>query len=228
MKNLKTILIVVGGIILIALAYWSIVGFEGSTFNKDGGLKSAVIIVDGHKIYRSEFNEVYNSFVLSYGLDPKSVDETTSRGIKENVTEYLINQKVLLIAANEAGINVLDSEIEQQIQEVKEMFADEEEFLMALESEGLSYDRFRITVRDDLIINSYIESRLHLKDITIDNEEVVDFYNSIIDTETEGSIAMEDIYDDLETMIREEKSRNLVITLVGSLRDEAEIEILLK
>ncbi|ACF12782.1 SurA domain [Chloroherpeton thalassium ATCC 35110] len=106
-------------------------------------------------------------------------------GLWKEVFTALINQKILLMKAKLDSITVsseeVDGLVEQRIAFLRERLRTDEAIV---ETFGKSIDMLRVDLREEIKSQRLVEElqRQHFSDLTVSNEEVVDFYNTYRDS----------------------------------------------
>ncbi|MGC9319629.1 MAG: foldase protein PrsA [Armatimonadota bacterium] len=112
-----------------------------------------VAVVDGVKITEAEFRE---RLVKTYGQD---------------MLREMIDQELLRQAAEDAGIEVTEEELDEEIANFKQQFPSEEEFNQWLAGNDLSQEEWRDRMR--LILTT---RKLALKDVDVSDEKLKQFF----------------------------------------------------
>ncbi len=94
---------------------------------------------------------------------------------KENVLKEAIEEKILLISAEKAKIEVTEEEIEKSLEEFKKEFPSDDEFYAQLKKEGLTLADFKEKTITRIKISKFIRFNI-ISNIRITEEEVADFY----------------------------------------------------
>lgn len=134
-------------------------------------LDHIVAVVEEDVILRSELDLALNTIYAQYAdrlgqLPPRSI-------LERQVLERLVLLRLQLQRAESAGIRVSDSEVEQAIARIAEQNRMSIEQMRAqLARDGMSFDEFRRTLRDEMIAQrlrqSVIQSRVTVSDTEID------------------------------------------------------------
>ncbi len=75
-------------------------------------LDRVVAVVDNDLILESELNAQVQFFILNNKVDPKTT------GLKEQVLQTMINEKLIVATAIEDSVTVSDEEVQQQLDAV--------------------------------------------------------------------------------------------------------------
>ena len=129
-----------------------------------------VATVNGEEIAGEEFQEAFMQFsqmMMMQGQQPMSEQE---------VLDQLINTRILEIRAEEAGIEVDEDEVQEQIDELAEQFGGEEELAQLLQQQGIDADELEDMIRQDL---RNAEFRDQIADVEVTDEEVEEMYEEL-------------------------------------------------
>ena len=138
-SDAKVIFGIVAGMIIVcaALIFYYFYGVNNQT----------VATYEGGKVTRGEYEiyyKLFGSMLSYYGYDEES--------IKEEVLNKVVIDKIVLEKAEKAKIELTDDDID----EIEEIFEDEEEVNSYIE-QGIDPDKMKQIYYDDAIINAYIE-----------------------------------------------------------------------
>lgn len=172
------------GLLVLAVIIFSVAVAGCGVIQKDPEAeKNAVVAkVNGHVITKEEFDrelDYYkNSFELQFGSDVWNQDIDGKKFIdvvKEQVIETLIYNELVLEEAQRQGIEVTQQETDQEIQAVKDLYEDEQQYQQLLETQGLSEEQFAEKIELGLIESKFREKVL--VDVTVSEEEIKDYYD---------------------------------------------------
>ncbi|OLO39185.1 hypothetical protein BTR23_09010 [Alkalihalophilus pseudofirmus] len=210
-------IILIIGVFLIGLAGCV---EDNEDFMEDSMEKDEVEVIafiNEEKIYNHELDLLVEQTKRMYeeqGLDTD--DEHLLKQIEEQIVEDLINQVLILQAAERDGMN--DEHIEEEINEIKLQYEDEEEFLQELEANDMTVEDLKQMVKIDL----YVES--HLQNIEVTEEEVEEVfmeYNNF----TEEDINVEEVKPFIESELTQRKRGEEFNKLINQLKEESDIQI---
>lgn len=238
-KSNKGIAAFLGVIVLLALA---IGGYYFLTGREDAGLtpeeemaallgldgEGPVARVDGVEISRDEYRRSVEQMVAAYaaqGADPS--DATAAAMIKDEALNALINRQLVVAAAAGSGVTASDEAVEAEFQNVVASLGGTEGLTAALASAGLSEQDLRDDLRNSVLIDAYIGSRVGANDISVSDEEVAGYYEAAA-AEMEGEVPpLEEVESLIRSQLIAERQQLLIGTELERLRAEANIEILI-
>ncbi len=93
---------------------------------------------------------------------------------KQRLLDNLINNVLIRQAADDEGISVSSSEVDEQIEELKAGFPTDEDFEAALESAGMDSDSLEEQLRDQLVLERLLEKLT--SEIEITDEKIDEYY----------------------------------------------------
>jgi len=131
-------------------------------------------IVNGYKITQKEVDN-YTASLKSTNPDIfKEENKTQLQAVESQVIDYIIVNKLLEKYASENGISVLDSEVEKELQSIKDSFETEAEFSNYIKDNNIYEDFLKIWLKNQ-ILGSKIYEKI-TKDITLNEEEAKKYY----------------------------------------------------
>jgi len=146
-----------------------------------------VTVVGDEVILASELASQIQWTVFQSKEEPKSEEEMEE--LKQQIMEQMVSDRLFLIAARkDTAIAVRSEEIDQALDEriatVVANFPSQEEFLAALDAEGLTLRdlrrRFRSEVENQMLKQRFIQSKLY--SVSVSRHEVEQFYNDYKDS----------------------------------------------
>ncbi len=205
-----------------------------------GGRDTVVATVNGEEILESELDASVDQMVSSYeqyGLDMESEQgQMMLVQIKTQALENLIQQEVLMQAAEEAGYTVSDEELDTEIGGIKAQFTTEEEFEEALEANGFTPESYRKRLKAELMISEFFQAQIETKEVS--EEEIEASYNDYVEQLEEHNEDAEEeeireirefdeIKDDIEEQLIQEDRQAQIGELIETLMAKADIEHLI-
>ena len=135
-----------------------------------------VAIVDDEIIISSELQEKLVLITEHYNkiYTGEELNERVKQA-KDNILNEAIEEKILMISAKKADIEVTEEEIEKNIEEFKKRFATSEEFYAELKKEGFTLNDLKERTEEKIRITKFIRLNI-LRDIRITEEEINNFY----------------------------------------------------
>lgn len=131
-----------------------------------------VAVVNEEVITRTELDEVISTTVeqlVKQGVQPPD-DET----MESQILESVITKRIQLQRAQEIGLTISESELDETILRVaQENEMSLQEFYVALENDGIEFNRFRHDIRDEVIMarlkEREINSQVNITEGEVDN-----------------------------------------------------------
>jgi parvulin-like peptidyl-prolyl isomerase len=137
-----------------------------------------IAVVNDDVITLKDLRQYVAGIASQLKVENKSSDE-----IRKIMSDYeqkgldkLIEDKLILAAANEKGIIVRDDIIDKRLQEIKDRYPGEEEFLNALNVQGMTVSDLRQKLTDQLKVKYEVDMEVRDK-IFVNPQTVTDYYN---------------------------------------------------
>ncbi len=208
--------------LIIALALLVGAGWYGYTINTTGG---TVAIVNGKKIFQNEFNEsvtLIEQTATSQGAD--LADEAVRAEVNKQALEILINNALLITAAEKAGFTAETTEVDAKYAELVAQLGGEEGLETKMTEIGLTKEKLKRNIKERILADKYIESETTIKTLTVSDEEVAEFLKGI-PTDPKDLPPLEEIRPQIEAEILSQKQQEVVTELLAKLRGESDIEV---
>ena len=137
-----------------------------------------IAIVNDDVITLKDLRQYVGSIASQLRVENKSPEE-----IQQIMSEYeqkgldkLIEDKLILAAANTKGIEVRDEIIDKRLKEIKGRYPSEEDFLKAINAEGMSVSDLQQKLTDQLKVKYEVDMEVRDK-IFVNPQDVTDYYN---------------------------------------------------
>jgi peptidyl-prolyl cis-trans isomerase SurA len=146
-----------------------------------------VAVVNENVVTRYELNEVLKATIKQ--LQKQGVQPPAPAVLEKQLLERIILNRVQLQLAKETGLTVSDTELDQTLRRIaQENKMTMPEFYSALERDGISFNRFRDEIRDEIILVRLKEREVNNR-VNVTEGEVDNFLHS-----QEGSSSQDDEY----------------------------------
>jgi hypothetical protein len=211
--------------VLAFLLIITAVGFGGyMLIGKMGG--EAVAVVNGQKILLSEYTERYNqlaSSVTAQGLNATSTEMQTA--LKKQTLDNLVNEALVLQAAEKQGIKVKETEVDTRISDTKAQVG--EAYDSVLKAQGYTEESFRDFVEKGNIVQQYLGTQIDVSSAVASDEEIEALYNQA-KLANKDLPSLSEVRAQVEAQIVQEKQQKLVADYIAKLKSESQVEILLQ
>lgn len=196
----------------------------------------AVATVNGEPITQERFDKQLEQFRAMYeqqgiDLDAEENAEMLTQ-IENSALNQLVQEEVLLQAAEEAGVDVSSEEISTEIEAMKAQFGTEEEFNGILEDIGMTLEDLDRMVDVQLTIDRYLAEAVEAIEVT--DEEVQTSYDEYVaymdaqevpeGEEPQEIPTFEEVKEALRDQIASQRQETAIGEHIGSLMEESTIE----
>lgn len=185
-----------------------------------------VATVNGEKIYRNEYDK--NIARMEEGAMQQGAnvtDPAIQEQIKKQVLQSLVDNILLISAAEEADITVTDDEVKAKYDELVTQIGGEEELEKQLASIKLPIEELQSNIRDRVLVDKYFEQVADTKNITASPEEVEAFYKTLSSQSSSETPLppFDEIKSQLEQQIISQKQQEAITKIVEDIRSKATI-----
>jgi peptidyl-prolyl cis-trans isomerase C len=177
--DFKRIPVTVAALLLCTLPACSTVGGKAAPNTSLAEQKAAatqpVEKVNGAVITRAEVDRTVKALVAQSRMTPTP---DLMKQAEEAALTQLTSSELLYQEASKVEIKDLDRLVTEKVAEGKAKFPSEAEFQKSFQASGLTMDQVRETVRKQLVINNFIETRFKE---TVSDEETKKFYDQNVE-----------------------------------------------
>lgn len=138
-----------------------------------------IAIVNNDIITLKDLRQYVASIASQLRVENKSPEE-----IRQIMGEYeqkgldkLIDDRLILAAANEKGIELRDDMIDKRLKEIKDRYASDDEFINTLNAQGMTVSDLKQKLIDQMKVKYEVDLEVRNK-IFINPQEVTDYYNT--------------------------------------------------
>lgn len=210
------LLLILGLIVLVGVGIFAL----------GGGSGGAVATVNGEEISQEDFQNRLSQIEQQLNASPQQQQSVTEDRKRSAALQGLIDEELLVQAAEESGVSVSDSEIDSQLQSAGTSSLENVLGADATEAEKREY------VRQQLLVQQYIESQAE-NGLTASDQEIQQFYDNytsqIQQTATSGQEVPElsQLRPQIETAVQQQKRQQLASELLSEVRQSANVEVLI-
>ncbi len=152
-------------------------------------------VVNGEIITRSEIEKKLQPYLL-YAGEKIHANEKQNKiiKIKKGILEDLIEEKLLLIEAQNTGITIKEEEIDFEVNKLKEKLGIQKHFEELLAEQNITGEEFRESLKKQLLLKKLINTELRSKIEIPSEDDAVQFYkNNIKNFMEPGKFAISEI-----------------------------------
>lgn len=239
-KKLLIIIVVVVVVIIAAIAYFGQQIYERIQSDETPIVEEEVVgevageeatgpvaVVNGVEITRERYEFRYNleaKDAPNRGLDLN--DSNTRDFFASQVLDNIVTVELLLQQAKQAGINTTDDAVNGQYQIVVNTLGGEEALNQQLANDNITPEGLRNDIREQLIIENFVNVYSESVGIEITDEEVAEAYDNA-STTSEDLPPLEDVAEQIKDQLYQQRSVEAVNQLLESMKEESDIQLLL-
>jgi FKBP-type peptidyl-prolyl cis-trans isomerase (trigger factor) len=214
-------LIIAGAIALLVL-----IGAGGYYFYTQKMDKGTVVAMVGNaKIYEQDYLESATLVEQNAKAQGANLaDEAIKKEVKNQALDILINNTLLLTAAEEAGITFSDEDVQKKYDELATQLGGPEVLAEEMAKVGLTEEKLRSNIRERVLADKYIESVSDIESITVSEEEISDFIKTISAGGQELP-PIDEIRPQIKSQLLGQKQQQIITDLLAKLRSETIVDI---
>ena len=146
-----------------------------------------VATVNGEEVTKEEFASVYEGQFQQAAMQQQSTgEEVDQAALKEQVANQLVDNRLLQQAADEAGIEPTDEDIDATLDEIAEQngMGSGDEVVAALEQQGMSEDDVRKDAASQFVLTAYVEQEADIQPPS--DEELKTQYDQLVEQQSQA------------------------------------------
>jgi len=222
---MKKVIIILLIILVIGGGLWYVL-----SGNKEGGLdleNGTAAIVNGEKIAQKDLQTQITQTKQMYPGQDLNLEQ--EKQLEAQILDQMIGSILLKQEANEQNIAVDQEEINSQMSQMIQNLGGEEAFNEQLQSAGLTEKQLRERMKEQVLVQKYIDSEIPQQELEVTDEEIKTYFNQIMAQQGEGSELppfeeMEESQkEQLRSQLKQQKQSLGVQQLIEQLKQEAEI-----
>lgn len=195
-------------------------------------IPEVVAEVNGEEIPRDEFAQAYESQLQQAMMMAQSTgQEPDPAALQQQVVQMLVNTRLLSQAAQEAGIEPTEDEIDGTLNELamQNGMASSEELIAALIEQGLTEEEVREEAAMQYRMNEYITQETNVPEPS--EEELREQYDALVEQqesmgEEAGEIpAFDEVRDQLAEQAVSEQQNAATTQLLDELNEQGDVTI---
>ncbi|SRR6056297_3344513 len=217
------------GIIIILIILLVVAGLLFTLLNREAKTsdEGVVAIVNGENVNSSDL-EAQLDQAKQFSQQELSLEQEAQ--LREQLLDQLIGSLLLKQAAQSQGISVDEEEVNSQLNQMIETLGGEESFNQQLSQSGLTREELQDNMKEQLLVQKYIESAIPSDQLEITEEEMKSYYDQMVagqqgeDSEVVAFEEMEEAQkEQLELQLQQQKRSMMVQQLIQQLKQNAEI-----
>ena len=165
-----------------------------------------IAVVNDDAITLKDLRQYVSSIASQLRVENKSPEE-----IQQIMQEYeqkgldkLIEDKLILAAANDKGIEVRDDIITKRLQEIKDRYPSEDDFLKAIGTEGMTVSDLQQKLTDQMKVKYEIDMEVRDK-VFVNPQDVTDYYNNhTVDFDRKPMVNLQSVFVSFDKYSKQE------------------------
>ena len=238
-KSNKNALLAIGGVVVLIVIASAIIFFTGgmnkisdkiqpggenATQSQDETNNKTVAVVDGQEITQADVDNRTGLIIAGFNVPANQVTNDQKLQARQIALQQLINEMLILKAAESSGITVSSDQIQSELDKIIGNFPDEQSFKQALATNKVTVDDLKNDISRRLVIQKYIDANTDSSSIEVTDDEVGQLYDQYAANQ-ENMPDIEEIRSQLEQQIFQQKLNQQIDALIKKLQDAADITI---
>jgi parvulin-like peptidyl-prolyl isomerase len=147
--------------------------------------------------------------------------------MKKQSLEVLVNTELLRQAAVAAGVTVSQEQIDTRYADLIKAQGGEEQLIARMTELGITPESLQSDIENEILIQTHLTTALDTSKISVTEEEVEALYKSVTSNPEVEVPPLAEVRAQVEQEIRFGKEQELVSEYIATLKEKAEIEVLI-
>jgi len=186
----------------------------------------SVAIVNGEHISKDAYSTRLSQLSSQYqaqGIDVSSAENSAL--IEEQVVNNLIDEVLLQQAAKTDGFSVGNEDVENEFNSVAEQFGGIDAFQKTLSEQSISEDTVRNDLRNQILMQQYLETQVDFNAITVTDEAVQETYDAFAAQSPEAP-EFETVKDAIREQLVQQALQEKINAFLDQLRAQSDVVVL--
>lgn len=221
----STLTYAVAIIVLLLIGAAVYVFMYSDTLPSAAGDRTVLASVNGADITQGDVEERLDQ--SRTGLEAQGInleDPNVKEQLESQMLQDIINQKLVLEDASKRGLTVSDTEVEQELTQLKATLGDEKAFETFLEKNKFTEAVLKVRIREELLVQQYIAEIANNAPIEATPSEIETLYQQL-KNENANLPTLNEVRSDIESQIKSQKLGATLRSVIEALRNAAQIEI---
>lgn len=209
----------------IVTALTAVVGLSTGHAQSD---KSRIAIkVNGETVKQSELEKsidrTYQRMKQRYGkkLKGKKMKNRLRQRIRKQIIQQRVDRLVLKTKAKESGISVSEEDVNKRIKSATKRFGSKKKFEQILQKQGLTLEKFRQQVRDQLLVQNFVKSKIGT--VSVSDKRARQYYEK--NKKRFKKRSYKQLKPRIKQALKQRKKKKKRQKLVNRLRKKSEVDI---
>lgn len=193
--------------------------------------------VNGEKISKDEFVTMYESQFQQASMQQQQSGQELDQGeLKKQVANQLVDNRLLLQAAHDAGIEPTTKDVDATLEQIAKQngLGSADEVVAALEKQGMKEKDVREDAASQFALTSYIEQEADIEEPS--DEELKAQYDQLVQQQSQGGgqqsggqqtevPPFEDVKDQLADQAKSQQQNEAATQMAKDLREKGDVTI---
>ena len=191
-----------------------------------------VATVNGEEITKDEFTTIYEGQFQQLAMQQQTTgEEVDQAALKEQVANQLVDNRLLLQGAADAGIEPTDADIDATLEEIAKQngLGSADEVVSTLEQQGMSEEDVRKDAASQFMLTTFIEQEAEVKQPT--DEELKQQYDALVQQQEQAGgdtsqvPPFEEAKEQLAQQVITQQQNEAATTLAAELRESGDVTV---
>lgn len=188
--------------------------------------------VNGEKITKDEFVAAYENQFQQAAMQQQSTGQQVDQAaLKQQVADGLVDNRLLLQGAEEAGITATDEDVDATLEEIAAQngLGSADEVVAALEQQGMTEQEVRKDAADQFALTAYVEQEADIEEPS--EEELKAQYDQLVEQQSQAGgqqsqvPPFEDVKDQLSQQTVTQQQNEAATSIAAELREAGDVRI---
>lgn len=184
--------------------------------------------INGEEVSKEDFKESLSQMQQVASQQGADLSNPTIQSqIETEAMNAIVSTRLLVQAAADAGVTVSDKDVDAEVSSLEAQFGGSDGLQEQMSNVGVTEDELRTSIREQLTVDAYLEQQPELADLTVSDEEISSFYDTLASQGQDVPELDDDLSSQIEQQLLFQKQQEATNAVINRLRANADVEVLI-
>ncbi len=180
--------------------------------------------INGKEIMREDLDFQIQKVAQSQQVPIPEEGTEERKNFEQKELDHMINDTLITQEAKKQDFQFKQEEIDSRYSALAGQVGGEEKLKKAVESMGTTIEQLKENLRNQIIVEQYLNSIKEKNNIAVTDEEVKEFYEKQVVPQNQG-VELKDVEQRIRQVLEQQKLNEPLSEIIQNLRKEADITV---